>query len=189
MAKAVYRKIMLAGEDVRVRCLKHSRAKRMRITVRQGGEVLLTVPRYASLQSALSFLFANAGWVTRERQKQLAKGDAPEISAERYALLKKRTRALVEEKIAKLNAHYGFSWKKISVRNQKTRWGSCSRQGNLSFNCRLALLPEQLAEYIIVHELCHLGEFNHGACFWQLVGRAVPEYPKLKKQLAALSLQ
>lgn len=78
---------------------------------------------------------------------------------------------------------YTFSYKKISIKNVSSRWGSCSRKGNLNFNFRLALLPPELADYIIVHELCHLGEFNHSKKFWDLVALTIPNWQKLRNGL------
>ncbi len=82
-----------------------------------------------------------------------------------------------------MNVHYGFEYKKVAIRDQKRRWGSCSKSGNLNFNYRILFLPPHLADYIIVHELCHLKEFNHGKNFWTLVGQAVPVYESHKQEL------
>ncbi len=73
--------------------------------------------------------------------------------------------------------------KKIGVRNQKGRWGSCSRNGSLNFNFRVVYLPPPLVDYIVVHELCHLGELNHSKKFWSLVSQAVPDYRLMRKKL------
>jgi predicted metal-dependent hydrolase len=89
----------------------------------------------------------------------------------------------VKERIGHFNQIYGFVVKRISVRDQRSRWGSCSKKGNLNFNYRIVLLPPKVADYIIVHELCHLGEFNHSKRFWGLVAKAVPDYKQLKKEL------
>ncbi len=78
---------------------------------------------------------------------------------------------------------YGFSFKKVSVRAQKTRWGSCSKAGNLNFNYKIALLPSVIADYIIVHEICHLGAFDHSKKFWDLVALTVPGHKAIRKSL------
>lgn len=105
-----------------------------------------------------------------------------------YQRHKNRARRLIDQRIVVLNRAYNFSYGRISIRNQQTRWGSCSRDGNLNFNYRLALLPVELADYVIVHELCHLKEFNHSARFWQLVARAVPDYLDRRRQLKKIKL-
>lgn len=92
-------------------------------------------------------------------------------------------RVLVAERLRHFNQVYGYEIGRISIRKQKTRWGSCSRQGNLSFNYRLVHLPEHQRDYVIVHELCHIGQFNHSRAFWELVARTVPDW---KAQRAAL---
>ncbi|MEK7192929.1 MAG: M48 family metallopeptidase, partial [Patescibacteria group bacterium] len=96
---------------------------------------------------------------------------------------KAEARDLVLGRIQELNKVYNYSYKKISIKNMISRWGSCSRNGNLSFNYRLVLLPPNLVDYVIVHELCHLGEFNHSRDFWNLVARTFPDYQKLKEEL------
>ena len=74
------------------------------------------------------------------------------------------------------NCFYGFSYQKIFIRNQKTRWGSCSANGNLSYNYRLLLAPLNILDYVVVHELVHLKEKNHGRNFWHLVAAQIPDY-------------
>jgi predicted metal-dependent hydrolase len=109
-----------------------------------------------------------------------------------YLANKPRARALVEEKIAQLNAAvYGYPPERIgriSIRNQKTRWASCSRQGNLNFNWRIVLLPPRAQDYLIAHELSHLAEFNHSPRFWAQVARAVPEYAAIRRVLRRTSI-
>lgn len=92
-------------------------------------------------------------------------------------------RALAHDRIRKLNAGYDFSYRRISIRNQKSRWGSCSKRGNLNFNYRIALLPPHLADYIIVHELMHLQELNHSPKFWNLVAHVIPNHRECRKEL------
>ena len=96
---------------------------------------------------------------------------------------KELARSFVVERINYFNQGYGFVVKRISIRNQRSRWGSCSKKGNLNFNYRIVLLPPPVADYIIVHELCHLGEFNHSKRFWNLVARTIPDYLAIRKKL------
>lgn len=104
-----------------------------------------------------------------------------------YLRHRETARELVLKKIPEFNAHYGFKVGRVAIRDQKSRWGSCSSKGNLNFNYRIALLPSYLADYVIVHELCHLGEFNHKEKFWALVARTIPDYKKYRDELRVIS--
>ncbi|HQB51101.1 MAG TPA: M48 family metallopeptidase [bacterium] len=97
-------------------------------------------------------------------------------------------RKLVRNRLDYYNQFYQFKVSRISIRNQRTRWGSCSAKGNLNFNYRIVLLPEKLADYIIVHELCHLKEFNHSADFWALVAQALPDFRQSRSELKKIKL-
>ncbi len=101
---------------------------------------------------------------------------------------KLQARELVENRIAHFNVAYQFPIKKITIKNQKTRWGSCSKKGNLNFNYKIALLAPAMADYIIVHELCHLEQFNHSPAFWDLVKKTIPNYRAIKKQFKKIHL-
>lgn len=96
---------------------------------------------------------------------------------------KEEARALVMERLKYFNQEYNFEICRIAIRNQRSRWGSCSKKGNLNFNYRVTLLPPEVADYIIVHELCHLGEFNHSKRFWALVAKTIPNYLQIRKKL------
>ena len=100
-----------------------------------------------------------------------------------YQKYKNQALILAEAKIAQFNKSYNFKINRISIKNQKTRWGSCSGKGNLNFNYKIALIPEKLAEYIVVHEICHLGELNHSKRFWDLVAKTIPEHKANRKEL------
>ena len=102
----------------------------------------------------------------------------------RYSKKRRRqARAFVLERIAHFNRTYRCAIRKVFIRNQKTRWGSCSKKGNLNFNYRIIALPPSIADYIIVHELCHLKEFNHSKRFWDLVARVIPEHKAIRREL------
>jgi len=100
-----------------------------------------------------------------------------------YLQYKEQARTLVHQKLAQWNAVYNFSYNRVSIKNQKTRWGSCSSKGNLNFHYRIVFLPEPLVDYLVVHELCHLGQMNHSKAFWDLVAVALPGYAVLQEQL------
>lgn len=100
-----------------------------------------------------------------------------------YLKYKEVARGIVHRKLEEFNKIYNFKYNKISIKNQKTRWGSCSRSGNINFNYKIALLSDRLADYIIVHELCHLGEFNHSKNFWNLVEKTIPDYEQRREEL------
>jgi len=102
-----------------------------------------------------------------------------------YKKYREQAQAFILEEIEKINYLYNFKFKfnRVSIKDTQTRWGSCSRKGNLNFNYRIIFLPEELARYIIVHELCHLKELNHSSSFWNLVAIAVPNHKQLRKKL------
>lgn len=95
---------------------------------------------------------------------------------------------MAKDKIAYFNDFYGFKVNRISVKNQKSRWGSCSKKGNLNFNYKIALLPQAMSDYIIVHELCHLGQFNHSPAFWNLVAKTIPNYKIIRRKFKKIHL-
>jgi len=100
-----------------------------------------------------------------------------------FLLHKDAALALAADRVAFFCRIYGVQVNTIRIRNQRTRWGSCSQKGNLSLNYRIALLPMHLVDYIIVHEVCHLKEFNHSQRFWDLVMQTVPDPVACKKEL------
>ncbi|MFA7088069.1 MAG: M48 family metallopeptidase [Patescibacteria group bacterium] len=110
---------------------------------------------------------------------------APKRNRPEYLARKEEARLMIANRLEELNRYYNFKYGRISIRDQRTRWGSCSKKGNLNFNYRLMNLPERVRDYVIVHELCHLKEFNHSSRFWDLVSAALPDYRELRKILKA----
>ena len=105
------------------------------------------------------------------------------LSSKKYLEQKEDARKLVLDRLGYWNKHYNYKYSRVSIRNQRSRWGSCSSKGNLNFNFRIVTLPPHLSDYIIVHELCHLGQMNHSQKFWDLVGRTLPNYEELMLEL------
>lgn len=126
----------------------------------------------------------------RRRVRRVRSLRIPRVqSRKQYAELKDKAFLLVTERLTHFNTHYSFTYKNICIRNQVSRWGSCSSKGNLNFNYRIVLLTQKLSDYIIVHELCHLGEFNHSQKFWDLVAKTIPDYKEIKNELQKQSIQ
>ena len=104
-------------------------------------------------------------------------------TSQNYLKYKEMAREIAASRLEYFNTFYGFKYNRVAIRDQKTRWGSCSKKGNLNFNYKIALIPEKARDYIIVHELCHLGEFNHSRNFWDLVAKTVPDYLEIRHSL------
>ena len=120
----------------------------------------------------------------RRRRKRRAKSSTSRVAYETH---KESARVLVHERILLFAPLVGVIPKRIAIRDQRSRWGSCSTKGNLNFNYRLLHIPIELADYVIVHELCHLLEFNHSERFWAHVERILPDYKLRKTALTSLT--
>ena len=103
-----------------------------------------------------------------------------------YLQHKEEARELALARLAHYNQFYNFTWNRIAIRNQRRCWGSCSAKKNLNFNYKITFLPPRLCDYIIVHELCHLQEMNHGQKFWDLLEEQVPDYKERLHELRAI---
>jgi predicted metal-dependent hydrolase len=166
-------------------------AKRLRVSVVAGGGLAVSAPSWVSHRVIEHFLETHAEWIGEHIQRSLQAMVHPSVRSGRreYVQYRERARDLALSRLASFNQMFGFQYQRVSIRNQKTRWGSCSKQGNLSFNYRIALLPPALADYIILHELCHLGAFDHSAAFWSLVARAMPDYAVRRRTLRCPTAQ
>lgn len=160
-------------------CLKKNRRfKNLRLSVHSDGMVVVTAPRFLGLNKIESFILEKIAWL-EEKINDLKKQGRVSSADERrqaYLKLKKQAQKIVELKTAHFARKYGFFYNRIAIRDQRTRWGSCSSKGNLNYNYKIVLLPENCIDYIIVHELCHLRELNHGPRFWSLLESILPDY-------------
>lgn len=157
----------------------------MRLTVHRDGRVVMIMPRGMSEDIAERFVASKARWVIGKLEyfKQFPVRNVIPRSRGDYLKYKEHARALAAERIAYFNERYQLTLRKISIKNQKTLWGSCSRNGNLNFNYKIIFLPPALADYIIVHEICHLGEFSHSQKFLNLVARTIPDHRAMRRAL------
>lgn len=173
--------------------LRHSaRARHLRITINCDATVVVTTPFNFSTQKLEHFLHEKRNWILKKVEYFRRVGEGVQMlprGKRSYKEYKEQARLFVHQKLAELNAHYNFSFSRVTVKNHSTRWGSCSRQKNLNFNYRILFLPMELAEYVIVHELCHLGEMNHSKKFWALVTHAIPDFKQRRKQLRLMRIR
>lgn len=168
---------------------RHRRARRIRLVVESDGSVTLTLPYRASLETARTLLASKRDWIlaARERMRREPAKLLMQGGTEEYEKNKETARRLIADRVRHFQTIYQVTHRGLSIRNQKTRFGSCSSEGHLSFNYRLLFLPEHLLDYVVVHELCHLKELNHSARFWAEVARTIPDYRERKRQLQAFS--
>lgn len=157
------------------------RARCIRVDVQGDGTVVLTIPRNVSRAAALAFLHKQRPWVERTRLRLLRRarhGPPPELRGAGRdrpvlrAAAETEARALLETEAARL----GVRWTRLSLRDPRTRWGSCGADGSIMLSLRLALAPPEVMRYVVIHELCHLRWRGHGVRFWGLVERQMPDY-------------
>jgi predicted metal-dependent hydrolase len=180
--------VFLGNGEISCVVKKKRLARHARLAVHRDGKVVLTLPFFVSYRKGKEFLESKTEWI-REKIKAFALEPERFLhrgSAKEYKASKKEAKRIIEERLMYFQKVYNVTWKRVSIRNQKTRWGSCSRTGNLSFNYRLLLLPEHLRDYVVVHEMCHLREMNHSAKFWALVAITFPDYKALRREMQLL---
>ena len=178
------REIELGGRKIRYLSRRHLRSRHIRFIIHSDGRLVLIRPYHVSLARAEAFLLERQAEIAGHLAK-LGQTDMPSPAERRRGYLhsKEAARRLVLERLKHFNAHYRLRYAKVSIRDQRTRWGSCSRAGNLSFSYRLLNLSPEARDYVIVHELCHLKEMNHSPRFWRLVAETMPDYQKLRREL------
>lgn len=125
-------------------------------------------------------------WHAKPKKRIVRRRRRPSSITPHYQQHKAAARQLVEERLRVYNQHYQLSWNRVAIRNQRRCWGSCSSLRNLNFSYRLLFLPLPVADYVIVHELCHLQELHHGPAFWELVAETLPNYKDLIKELRSI---
>lgn len=146
--------------------------------------MVVTTPASVDESRIHQFMKQKSKWILTkiEYLKKVPVHD-PKKSRQEFLKYKEQARRLVSQRIIELNKQYSFKYGRVSIKNQKSLWGSCSKKGNLNFNYKIVLLPSRHADYIIVHELCHLQEFNHSKHFWALVAQTIPEHKTIRQAL------
>ena len=155
------------------------RARRYVMRVRPDGDLRITIPRGGSKAEALRFAERHMAWAERQRTRTLAGRRPAAVDRE---LRKNASRELPPQTLA-LAAQHGLTVHRVSIRNQRSRWGSCSSRGHITLNFRLMLMPPEVREYIVIHELMHLKQANHSIRFWRLVEAACPRFREAERWL------
>lgn len=167
-----------------------SRRKTCSISIDEECLITVRLPLSVSAKEAERFLQSKSRWLITHYLMLLEKKNSSprsDLSAAQRDALENRYKKAAKEYIPKRVSYFqnltGGNYNRITIRSQKTRWGSCSAKGNLSFNWRLMLAPPAVLDYVVVHELCHLTHMNHSAAFWQAVEEAYPDYKAARKWL------
>lgn len=164
---------------------KRARQKHVRFITHHDGAFVVSVPRSYSQKMIYEMIQNNMEWI---RKNVMLHKKCVTIDPCVVRYMKRALRPIIERRLAYFNTHYRYTFQKIHIRYQSTRWGSCSSEGVLSFNCKLMCVSEELRDYVIVHEMCHLWELNHSPAFWSLVAQTIPCYKELRKELKKLHI-
>ena len=168
--------------DISYTLIRSSR-KTISIVIRPNGEVEVRCPRRCSKRDVDAFLLSKEDWIRKHLETIAARPQIPALSPEQLRELAKQAAEVLPERVQHFANIMGVTVGRITIRSQRTRWGSCSAQGNLNFNCLLMLCPEEVRDYVVIHELCHRKHLNHSADFWAEVERYCPDYRIHRKWL------
>lgn len=161
--------------------VRHQRARRYLLRVEHDGRVRVTIPRGGSRREADAFARRHLDWVIRQRAA-LTQG---QFSLDDRQRLKTQARTELPRRLQELASLHGLEVTRISIRNQRTRWGSCGRDGHVCLNWRLIVMPDWVRDYVMIHELMHLKRMDHSPAYWRLVAGAYPRYREARQWLRA----
>ena len=170
---------------------KSAKARRINISVKPLKGIRVAVPRGVAFETARQAAQEKADWIKAKQQAaRQIEARHEELRRQPAYISRSAAKGLLLERLRELAERHGFTYNKVFIRNQKTRWGSCSYKHNISLNYKIALLPPELMDYILLHELTHLNHFNHSRQFWEaldcLVGDAKALDARLGTYLALL---
>ena len=172
----------------RVNMERSRRAKHISVSVRPFKGVRVAVPRGVSFASAELFAQSKAGWIKKHLEKMQKRELAANVFTDNNPIDRKAARLHLVERLDYLAQKYGFEYNRVFIKNQKTRWGSCSGQNNINLNVNLVRLPEKLVDYTLLHELVHTRIKNHGKQFWAQMDRLLGDARKLDRALSEYNL-
>jgi hypothetical protein len=167
--------------------VRHPRARRYVLRVDRAGAVRVTIPRWGSRREAQAFAASQRAWVERQLRKvaaEAARPKPPELPHHELQAWVLRAKQQLPARLLELAAAHGLAVARVSIRNQRWRWGSCNRDGHICLNWRLLTMPEWVRDYVLIHELMHLKRMDHSPRFWKLVAAACPQYQEARRWLA-----
>jgi len=170
-----------AGSDTPVEFyfVRHHRARRYVLRLDSDGRARVTIPRGGSERAATAFGLRHLQWIAGQRASIHRLG----LSTDERCRLRARAGRDLPALLLGLAVRYGLTVARISIRDQRTRWGSCGRNGHISLNWRLTLMPDWVRDYVMIHELMHLRRLDHSPKYWRLVANACPEYSRARAWL------
>lgn len=167
--------------------IKRSNRKTLSIEVTNDARIIVRAPYYLPLSEIKKLVEKKSVWIETHikklQEKQLKQTASGKLTAEQIKTLIEQARQVIPKRVEYFSKRIQVTYGHITIRNQKTLWGSCSGKGNLNFNCLLMLAPPEVLDYVIVHELCHRREMNHSKQFWREVEKVLPDYQVWKKWL------
>lgn len=156
--------------DYTIEVTRSRRAKRTSLRITRSGEVRLTIPWWGSKRAALAWAESRRGWIESALGRlESRRREWPPMSPAEVEALRREAKELLPRVMERVSARTGLRYGRLTIRDSRTRWGSCSSVGNISLSLHLARLPEELVEYVCIHELCHTVHHNHSAEFHALV--------------------
>lgn len=165
--------------------LVRSNRKTIAIQVKEDGRIVVRAPWSVTEKRAEQFLFEKSEWIRTQQEKlKRAQENQYVITDEMRQSGIRMAKRVIPERVEYYAGIMGVSYGRITIREQKTRWGSCSSKGNLNFNWRLMLMPEGVLDYVVVHELAHRIEMNHSKDFWAAVEKVLPDYRERRAVLS-----
>jgi predicted metal-dependent hydrolase len=162
---------------------KNKKSKNIRLYLYNDGQIVINIPWWTPYSAGKLFAESKKDDLLMKIKKANKDAIIPIRSGADYLKFKNRALRLARDRVNYFNSFYNFKYNKISIKNTRSRWGSCSNRGNLNYSYRIIFLPEEYRDYIIVHELCHLGEFNHSKDFWELVQKKIPDYKQIVSKI------
>ena len=163
--------------------LVRSKRKTISILIKPSGEVEVRCPNRCAKRDVDAFVASKENWIRKHLQTIAARPQPAVLAGEALQSLASQAAAVLPKKVRQFADAIGVTYGRITIRSQKTRWGSCSAKGNLNFNCLLMLAPPEVQDYVVIHELCHRKELNHSAAFWAEVETYCPDYRTHRKWL------